>query len=399
MVRKVQIPVVGGIRKVVTVPKADVGTTIAQFAGQTLSLAQLRALLGITLPTNTGNGNIGPPGQGTPPKVQPIIQMMMFGDDGGGESSPGPPGNPGTIGTNGIAGGTGPAGPAIFMTAEPGEDGWPAIPGNPGPAGNNGTSGGPGPMGPTPMFFAEDGQDGGIGPPGQIGPAGAAGSGSSTPLPGVTPNLVFWLRGDLVIGDFLPQLPNSGYLPAVAPVTIGAGATGAASTLNSLPVINFPATSAGGYNFAAPNITLHNSTVFVVFNPTLAAAGADFISGGSGAYEWGLSTLGKLELTKALIAVIGDSTTILSSGVWVQANVTYNDTTGAWAMRIAQAADASGTNIQGITAPLTTFGYNPFSGGVFFLNGLLAELIVYNRVLSPTEITNIEAYLHTKWGV
>jgi hypothetical protein len=29
----------------------------------------------------------------------------------------------------------------------------------------------------------------------------------------------------------------------------------------------------------------------------------------------------------------------------------------------------------------------------------LAELIVYNRVLSGPEITTIEGYLHTKWGV
>lgn len=226
------------------------------------------------------------------------------------------------------------------------------------------------------------------------------GGGGSTPLPGTIPNIVYWFRGDLVVGDFLPHLPNSGYLPAFFPTAIAGGATGAASTLNSLDVVNFPGTSASEYNFpASPTVTLHNSTVFIVFNPTVAAAGADFISGGSGAYEWGLNTSGKLELTKALIAVIGDSVSTLSSGVWFQANVTYNDTTGAWAMKISRAADASGTNIQAITAPLATAAYNPFSGGVFFLNGLLAELIVYNRVLSPTEITNIENYLFAKWGV
>lgn len=48
MAKKVQLPVVGGIRKVVTVDQAaTTGTTIAGFAHQTLTIAQLRALLGL----------------------------------------------------------------------------------------------------------------------------------------------------------------------------------------------------------------------------------------------------------------------------------------------------------------------------------------------------------------
>ncbi len=234
-------------------------------------------------------------------------------------------------------------------------------------------------------------------------PAGSSGGGGGGPaLPGTIPNIVYWFQADLVIGNFLPQMPNSGYLPGFFPsaASSSTGATGAAATLNSKNVVNFPGTTASEYNFlTTPLVTLNNSTVFIVFNPTVAAASVDFIAGGSGAYEWGINSTGKLELTKALIAVIGDSATTLTSGVWFQANCAYNDTTGAWAMRIARAADASGTNIKAITSGLTTLGYNPFSGGVFFLNGKLAELIVYNRVLTPTEITNVENYLFAKWGV
>lgn len=111
MVKKVQLPVVGGIRKTIIIPDASLATTLAGFAGQTLTVAQLRALLGVSAPTNNGNGNIGPPGQGAAPKTAPQIMQFIFGDGGGGEDSPGPPGQAGPAGVAGIAGPTGATGP------------------------------------------------------------------------------------------------------------------------------------------------------------------------------------------------------------------------------------------------------------------------------------------------
>lgn len=62
MSKKVQIPVVGGIRKVVQVPSAaGVGTTLAGYAGQTLSIGQLATLLSsyFTAASAPSTGNIG----------------------------------------------------------------------------------------------------------------------------------------------------------------------------------------------------------------------------------------------------------------------------------------------------------------------------------------------------
>jgi hypothetical protein len=231
--------------------------------------------------------------------------------------------------------------------------------------------------------------------------AASNGSGGSTPVPGTIPNLLYWFQADLITVDFLPVLPNSSSIPQYVPTAAGSGATGLASTLNSKNVVSFPGGSTGDYDFPStgPNgFLLHNSTTFMVFKPTIVSGvGQNFHTGGSGSLEVDIDASGQLQIVKSLIAIIGSSTVTLATGVWFQGNVTYNDTTGAYAFRVAQTAAGSGTNVQGITAANLHIGYVP--GFAFYLNGSLAELIVYNRVLTPTEVTNVEAYLHTKWGV
>lgn len=61
---KKQVPVVGGLRKVINIPDAsqNTATTIAGLSGQTVSIAQLRALLGLSsgqAPNTVGAGSAG----------------------------------------------------------------------------------------------------------------------------------------------------------------------------------------------------------------------------------------------------------------------------------------------------------------------------------------------------
>jgi hypothetical protein len=150
-VKKIQVPVVGGLRKTVTVLESgDEGTTISGYAGQTLTLAQIAALVAplvtaATAPTAGGNigGSspgaiaLGPGLSGGGPIVGSVpinliapIPAWIFedGDDGGGVSAPGVAG---ANGINGI-GSPGPAGVPVWATVEDGEDGmW----GPPGAAG------------------------------------------------------------------------------------------------------------------------------------------------------------------------------------------------------------------------------------------------------------------------
>lgn len=227
---------------------------------------------------------------------------------------------------------------------------------------------------------------------------------SSVALPGTLANLIYWFKSDPIVSSFLPVLNNFApglvtYSPTAS--TSASGATGAASTLNSLNVVQFPGTAAGVYTFPSAGGTgflLKNSTTFMVFKPTIVAGvGQNFHTGPSGSLEVDINTTGHLEIVKSLIAIIGGSTSTLTSGVWFQGNVTYADSTGAWAFRIARTASGSGTNVQTITGNNNTIASVP--GFSFFLNGLLAEMIIYNRVLTPTEVTNVENYLFAKWGV
>lgn len=69
MAGKIQVPVMGGLRKVVRVPVAAssaVGTSIAGFEGQSLTVAQMKTLLGVgqASPSVIGNSPSTPPGSG-----------------------------------------------------------------------------------------------------------------------------------------------------------------------------------------------------------------------------------------------------------------------------------------------------------------------------------------------
>lgn len=214
MVKKVQIPVMGGLRKVVQVTNpatqaANPGTTITEFANQTVSLAQLKTALGIKAATgNSGGGgvsaaiNLGPglSGGGVVAGAVPInltapIPAFVFGDDGGGggDGDPGPPGNPGR---DGATGAPGPPGPAVLFLADEPEIAFDAIPGARGPTGPTGS---PGPIGPATFMSANDGEDGWHAIPGNPGAAGAPGS----PGPPGPPGMTVWMPEEAVDDQML----------------------------------------------------------------------------------------------------------------------------------------------------------------------------------------------------
>jgi hypothetical protein len=237
----------GGVRKSVNIPDAvSAGTTIAGFAGQALSIAQLQKLLGIIVPpsntqTPTGavipgsmsistsavsgiiedalEGEMGPPGpQGPAGPTGPRGAMSFFLAEDGVDGDPGPPGVVGAAGTAGPAGPTGATGAqgtpgaALFFLAEDGVDGDPGAPGATGARGLQGVMGVVGMPG-------EDGVDGDPGPPGATGAtgaAGAAGAAGATGAQGTPGAALFILAEDGMDGD--PGIPGA---------TGAKGATGA----------------------------------------------------------------------------------------------------------------------------------------------------------------------------
>ena len=220
---KIQVPVLGGLRKKVSIQG---GTNIAGYGS--LTLAQLATLLGVVQPGPTppntigGGGNafltVGPGLTGGGALIGNVALGLSLGTlPSGGDiysdqgedygmmlSLPGPVGQrgpqgfsipgmdgedgmdgfpiPGSVGPAGPTGPTGPAGPALWFEADAAEDPI-HMQGPQGNLGLTGAQGVAGPAGPALWFEADAAEDpiqmqgpqGNIGP---TGPAGAAGSGS-----------------------------------------------------------------------------------------------------------------------------------------------------------------------------------------------------------------------------
>jgi hypothetical protein len=239
----------------------------------------------------------------------------------------------------------------------------------------------------------------------------AAAGGGGAAVPATIPDLLYWTKGDAALvsnGNFLTTLQNyTPWLLAVSPfpVTFTTGITVSATQLNSLNVYQWPGSTSGRYEFPlSPNssgqvsVKLHNVTVFIVANFPAFTGSPTFVGGAAGAFTFRLETSGKMGMLISNTAAIGTETTAQSTSTWFQGNATYNDTTGAFAFRVARAADGSGTNIQAVTAAFDSIGFDRGTS-TGDPNAQVAELIIYNRVLTGGEITSVENYLNSKWGI
>lgn len=177
------------------------------------------------------------------------------------------------------------------------------------------------------------------------------------------------------------------------------GATFQTNQLNGRAALSFPGTSVGKYilenGFSAPNIT-----VFAV--ASVAGSPSGTVSGDVGSFRLvfrpsGSGVVGNIQ--SANVTDIGYSTTVIPLNTFVQMNVTLSGV-GAWAFRTNRAASGSGTSGGAMpSASSNLFGWSSIGGGTDFFSGKIAEFIVYNRVLTPTEIASVEAFLFAKYGV
>lgn len=279
--KKVQVPVLGGLRKVIRVGGgAANGTTIAGFENQIITLDQLRAQLGLgsgqsaTVPPGGGSGGGatasitlgqglsggGPVVGNVPIRLSAPIPAFIFDDSGAGEDGqPGPPGKDGPIGPIGPQGspGTpgGPPGPAVYLEADPIEPDWLPVPG---PAGQ----------------------------PGPTGPAGPAGSGSSA----------VWIPEEATPQDELIWAPGGSAAPAIITPTT----TLAQAILADTPFAFWKCDDAGtklvdssgnGFDLTTINGTVAYQTSALI--PTLPAAlfaRVGPLSATGGVNGWGLTS-------------------------------------------------------------------------------------------------------------
>lgn len=236
-------------------------------------------------------------------------------------------------------------------------------------------------------------------------------SSTSLPIPATISNLVSWTDSSILsiasggsvvqLNSPVPSILTSPFINLSSTTVLGS------TQLNSKNVITFPGTSSGSFLLSSPYApTLSQATIFVVFRTSTITANTSytFCSGLANSLQFRLSvavggTSAYLDLVKTQIADIGNTSPgSIPANTAFQANVTYNSTSGAYAFRYNKASLTSGTNVQPIAASTTTIGMNA-AGTSEFLLGDLAEFIIYNRVLTSTEISTVESYITSKWGV
>lgn len=244
-----------------------------------------------------------------------------------------------------------------------------------------------------------------ISPPGGTGVVtiNSSGGGGGGGFPSTLANLVFWFQGDLLIaGATYPIIQNSApTLQGYNPLQIFNDVISVVSTLNSKNVATFTTQS----EYILPGLGIApftDSTIFVVINAANAAGNpAIFGSSPNGCYELFINATSALSIVVQGTAVIGASTAPLTLGTWFQANASYASASGPWEFRQSRTAAGSGSLAHSVTLGVSGVccaGTNA-GGASGPLSAQIAEMIVYNRVLSPTEKVNVENYLFAKWGV
>lgn len=237
---------------------------------------------------------------------------------------------------------------------------------------------------------------------------------SSAGTPGTIPDLVLWWASDDILGAagaFITRLrERTPWIRGVAATNSSGRVLIDSAKVNGLNVLTWPAAAVSGTYTLGASFLLGTvggttggtggATYFVVARSSTGTGTQAIIGGGANALSFYLTNAGAktVSLVKTGAAIIGSSTTVWVSATAFQANATYNCATGAYAFRQSQAAAGSGTGATGAgTGLINSFGSD--SGSNLLNLASLAELIVFDRLLSPTEITNIESYLNTKWGV
>lgn len=172
------------------------------------------------------------------------------------------------------------------------------------------------------------------------------------------------------------------------------------SQINTKPAITFDGFTY--FNFATP-INLQASTggtIFLVFHSTDDTNKQHMVGGPINSFSYWLINSGKAHgADKTATAQLAVSTSVPGASwttTWYQTNVTRNSTTIAF--RRSQAPDGTTSIANTISANETVIGHDADSNSARFV-GQLAEVLIYNRVLTGGEITTVEAYLFGRYGI
>lgn len=168
----------------------------------------------------------------------------------------------------------------------------------------------------------------------------------------------------------------------------------ATTQLNSLPIATF---ATDDYLANAASLTLKPVTFISLFRSTTTGVLRTLIGSSTNGLQFLVGDTNRLRVTQTWVSVIGNATTVLAADTWYLGVATYS-AAGVLAFRLNGATDGSTTNDLVIGASSYDIGRNKQGGGEYW-NGNIAELLVYNSVLSDANLQLIEGYIMHKFGL
>ncbi len=236
-----------------------------------------------------------------------------------------------------------------------------------------------------------------------------------TSVPQRSANLLLWLRADVGVtysGTSVSQWQDqSGNGNNASQTTTANQPVFATNALNGLPAISFTSASAQWLKLSSGFSNFSGASIFIVTKPSTSfTTGARFLDFGNGNPSDNI--------------ILQETTTGTGStggaGFYVYNTTTTSSVTSATALTLNsyQMLEAIHTGI-GLTATLYTNGIQDNQGAInninnltrtgnyigkannagSYLQGQIAEILVFNNTLSSSQRQAVEAYFHSKYGI
>lgn len=224
---------------------------------------------------------------------------------------------------------------------------------------------------------------------------------TSATTPGQIANLAAWWKADALTGlsDSDPVgswTDSSNNAWATVQSNSANKPTYKTGIVNGNPVVRF-----GGSAYMDDTVSASQSaqTIFAVARPTATTGTSQTIrgAGSSGGLQFAVNS-GVMVLVKQSVAGVGVSSTTISTANFSVLCATFA-AGSSYAFYLNGAADGSGSTSETLTSgTVTVIGQNGSSSGER-VTGDLAELIIYDAVLSGTDRAAVTAYLGGKYGI
>ncbi len=220
--------------------------------------------------------------------------------------------------------------------------------------------------------------------------------------PSAISNLITWFKADaLSLSD---NTPVSSWSPSSGAETAALTASGAnrpvyrTNRVNSLPSVVFTATSSQNMDTGAW-VTARPVPNTVFFVGKFTTTNGNFYTGRSGVFCYAGAGAGGTLTTGAGATNEMTSSASLGTTNFNVAGVMYNGTSSAIYLN-SRTPTTAGTTGTGAAASLPGLRLGTNSAGTgTFLDGEIAEILVYNRALTSTEITSVVTYLGGKYNI